>query len=231
MDMLYLENKYFLIALTFVVYLCAQLLQRRTGLAFLNPILLTIVVLIVVLLGAGIDYETYEEGGSYIDFWLKPAVVALGVPLYRQLESIKKQLLPILVAELAGCIAGIVSVVVVAELFGASRDVIVSLAPKSVTTPIAMEVAQTMNGIPAHGGRGGVHRHIRRHGGIPAHENHQSKKSHRAGTVDWHCRPCRRHFLGNGCGLSLWRLFIARAYAQRPLHRDALPVHPVVSRL
>ena len=139
--MLYLENKYFLIALTFVVYLCAQLLQRRTGLAFLNPILLTIVVLIVVLLGAGIDYETYEEGGSYIDFWLKPAVVALGVPLYRQLESIKKQLLPILVAELAGCIAGIVSVVVVAELFGASRDVIVSLAPKSVTTPIAMEVA------------------------------------------------------------------------------------------
>lgn len=149
MDMLYLENKYFLIALTFVVYLCAQLLQRRTGLAFLNPILLTIVVLIVVLLGAGIDYETYEEGGSYIDFWLKPAVVALGVPLYRQLESIKKQLLPILVAELAGCIAGIVSVVVVAELFGASRDVIVSLAPKSVTTPIAMEVAQTMNGIPA----------------------------------------------------------------------------------
>lgn len=149
MDMLYLENKYFLISLTFVVYLCAQLLQRRTGLAFLNPILLTIVVLIVVLLGAGIDYETYEEGGSYIDFWLKPAVVALGVPLYRQLESIKKQLLPILVAELAGCIAGIVSVVVVAELFGASRDVIVSLAPKSVTTPIAMEVAQTMNGIPA----------------------------------------------------------------------------------
>lgn len=147
--MLYLENKYLLIALTFVVYLCAQLLQRRTGLAFLNPILLTIVVLIVVLLGAGIDYETYEEGGSYIDFWLKPAVVALGVPLYRQLESIKKQLLPILVAELAGCIAGIVSVVVVAELFGASRDVIVSLAPKSVTTPIAMEVAQTMNGIPA----------------------------------------------------------------------------------
>lgn len=132
-----------------MVYLCAQLLQRRTGLAFLNPILLTIVVLIVVLLGAGIDYETYEEGGSYIDFWLKPAVVALGVPLYRQLESIKKQLLPILVAELAGCIAGIVSVVVVAELFGASRDVIVSLAPKSVTTPIAMEVAQTMNGIPA----------------------------------------------------------------------------------
>lgn len=76
-------------------------------------------------------------------------MVALGVPLYRQLESIKKQLLPILVAELAGCIAGIVSVVVVAELFGASRDVIVSLAPKSVTTPIAMEVAQTMNGIPA----------------------------------------------------------------------------------
>lgn len=147
--MSYLENKYFLIALTFVVYVAAQILQRRTGISFLNPILITIAVLICILMSAGVDYDTYAEGGEYIDFWLKPAVVALGVPLYRQLEAIKKQLLPILLAELAGCIVGVVSVVVVAQLLGASKEVILSLAPKSVTTPIAMEIAQAVGGIPA----------------------------------------------------------------------------------
>lgn len=138
-----------MIALTFVVYVAAQILQRRTGISFLNPILITIAVLICILMSAGVDYDTYAEGGEYIDFWLKPAVVALGVPLYRQLEAIKKQLLPILLAELAGCIVGVVSVVVVAQLLGASKEVILSLAPKSVTTPIAMEIAQTVGGIPA----------------------------------------------------------------------------------
>lgn len=147
--MSYLENKYFLIALTFVVYVTAQIIQKRTGMSFLNPILVTIAVLICILMSAGVDYQTYAAGGDYIDFWLKPAVVALGVPLYRQLEAIKKQLLPILLAELAGCVAGVVSVVVVAQLLGASKEVILSLAPKSVTTPIAMEIAQTVGGIPA----------------------------------------------------------------------------------
>ncbi|MDE5635373.1 MAG: LrgB family protein, partial [Muribaculaceae bacterium] len=144
----FLANKFFLIALTFIIYLGAQWLQSRLRVTLLNPILITITLLIVYLLVTDIDYDTYRQGGDYIDFWLKPAVVALALPLYRQLKTIRKQLVPILLAELAGCVIGIVSVVVTAELFGATRDVIVSLAPKAVTTPIAMEVAQTMNGIP-----------------------------------------------------------------------------------
>lgn len=147
--MIYLENKFFLIGLTFIVYVASQLLQRRTGVSYLNPILVSIAVLVGFMLCCDIEYETYAEGGDYIDFWLKPAVVALGVPLYRQLEAIKKQLLPIMLAELAGCIAGIVSVVLLAELFGASREVVLSLASKSVTTPIAIEVTQAIGGIPA----------------------------------------------------------------------------------
>ncbi len=75
--------------------------------------------------------------------------MALGVPLYRQLESIKKQFLPILLAEVAGCIVGIASVVIVAQILGASREVVMSLASKSVTTPIAIEVTQAIGGIPA----------------------------------------------------------------------------------
>ena len=84
-----------------------------------------------------------------IEFWLNPAVVALGVPLYRQLSAIRKQLLPIIMAELAGCVIGIVTVVFFAQLFGATREVIISLAAKSVTTPIAMEVTRSLGGIPS----------------------------------------------------------------------------------
>lgn len=145
----YLENKYFLLAFTFVAFLGAQLLQRRTGIAWLNPILVSIVVIMSFLMVSGIDYDTYSAGGEMIDFWLKPAVVALGVPLYRQLESIKRQLLPLLCAEFAGCVAGIVSVVLLARFLGATNDVVLSLASKSVTTPIAMEVTQAVGGIPS----------------------------------------------------------------------------------
>ena len=144
----FLTNKYFLIALTFGFYLGGQLLQRRTGVKILNPILIAIACLISFLCFFDIDFETYQAGGEYIDFWLKPAVVALGVPLYKQLSTIRKQLMPIILAELAGCIAGIISVVLVAQALGATREVILSLAAKSVTTPIAMEVTAAVGGIP-----------------------------------------------------------------------------------
>ena len=93
----------------------------------LNPILLTIALLILFLKMTGISYETYNQGGHLIEFWLKPAVVALGVPLYLQLETIKKQLLPILLSQLAGCIVGVVSVVLIAKWMGASDEIIYSL--------------------------------------------------------------------------------------------------------
>ena len=146
--MSYLENEYLLLTLTFGVFYLAMLLQKKTKSLLLNPILLTIVFMIVFLKLTNISYETYSKGGHLIEFWLKPAVVALGVPLYLQLKSIKKQLMPILVSQLVGCVIGIISVVLIAKLMGASNEVIISLAPKSVTTPIAIEISQTVGGIP-----------------------------------------------------------------------------------
>lgn len=145
----FLSNEFFLIALTFGSYFLGKLLRKRTGWAIMHPVLVSICVLIAFLQISGISYETYSKGGSIIEFWLKPAVVALGVPLYQQLETIKKQFLPIFLAELAGCVTGILSVVLIAKLLGASREVILSLAPKSVTTPIAMEITKTVGGIPS----------------------------------------------------------------------------------
>ena len=145
----FLENKYLLLALTFGVFALFRGLQRKTGWVLLNPILLTMIVLIVFLKVTGISYETYQEGGHLIEFWLKPAIVALGVPLYLQLEMIKKQWLPILLSQLGGCLVGLVSVILIAKGLGATPEVICSLAPKSVTTPIAMEVSEATGGIPS----------------------------------------------------------------------------------
>ena len=145
----YFENQFFLLALTFGLFFLAKQLQKKTKLLLLNPILLTIATLIVFLKCFDISYETYSQGGALIEFWLKPAVVALGVPLYLQLETIKKQFLPILLSQFAGCIVGVLSVVLIAKLLGADQEVILSLAPKSVTTPIAMEVTKSIGGIPS----------------------------------------------------------------------------------
>ena len=145
----FLENKYLLIALTFGAFACFKGLQKKTGSVLLNPILLTMITLIVFLKMTGISYDTYREGGLLIDFWLKPAIVALGVPLYLQLEMIKKQWLPTLLSQLVGCLVGIISVVLISRGLGASQEVICSLAPKSVTSPIAMEVAAATGGIPS----------------------------------------------------------------------------------
>ncbi len=145
----FLENEFFLLTITFGLFFLAKWLQKRTGIMLLNPILLTIAILIIFLKATGVSYETYNEGGHLIEFWLKPAVVALGVPLYLQLETIKKQLFPILLSQLAGCVVGVASVVLIAKWMGASNEIIYSLAPKSVTTPIAMEVAQSLGGIPS----------------------------------------------------------------------------------
>ena len=145
----FLENDFFLLAVNIGLFFLARLLQKRIGILLLNPILLTIAALIIFLKMTNISYETYNKGGHLIEFWLKPAVVALGVPLYLQLETIKKQLLPILLSQLAGCFVGIVSVVLIAKWMGATQEVILSLASKSVTTPIAMEVTKAIGGIPS----------------------------------------------------------------------------------
>ncbi len=158
----FLENEFFLLAVTFGIFFLAKLLQKKTGIMLLNPILLTIAILIVFLKMTHISYETYNEGGHLIEFWLKPAVVALGVPLYLQLETIKKQLLPIMLSQLAGCIVGVISVVLIAKLMGhigspMAQGLSLGAAAHAVGTSTAMDISRkygafaslglTLNGI------------------------------------------------------------------------------------
>lgn len=142
-------NPLFAVVLTIAAFWGAQLLQRRLKLVVLNPILVAVAVIILLLHLSDISYASYHSGGQYIEFLLKPAIVALGVPLYMQLEQIRKQAVLILLSQLVGCVVGVVSVVMVAHLLGASAPVVLSLAPKSATTPIAIEVTRILGGIPA----------------------------------------------------------------------------------
>ena len=142
------ENPLLLLGITFGVYYGAQMLQKRYKSVFLNPVLLSVSILIGYLIVFNISYETYEQqAGMYIDFWLKPSIVAMGVPLYQQLSKIKKQILPLLVSQFIGSLVGIISVSYISKWLGASDEIIRSLAPKSVTTPIALEISKTLHGI------------------------------------------------------------------------------------
>ena len=143
----FLENPLVLLGLTFIVYYGVQMLQKRYKSVFLNPVLLAVSILIGYLLVFNISYDTYKEAGIYVEFWLKPSIVALGVPLYLQLSKIKKQLIPLIVSEFIGSLIGIISVTYIAKMFGASNEILKSLAPKSVTTPIALEISNTLGGI------------------------------------------------------------------------------------
>lgn len=144
-----ISEPYILLTITVGIYWLTKYLQNKTNCVLLNPILLTIIAVILILESTGVSYETYHEAGKYIEFFLKPSIVALGVPLYLQLGKIKKQVVPIVISQLVGSVVGIVSGVLIAKSLGASPAVIISIAPKSVTTPLAMDISSTIGGIPA----------------------------------------------------------------------------------
>ncbi len=137
------------VTLTLTVFVLAQQLYRRTGQLWLNPVLVSIVTIIGLLLAAGIPYRDYARGGELVTFLLGPAVVALAVPLYQRRLELWQRKRAILLGILAGSLASILSACGIAWLLGASREVIISIAPKSVTTPIAIGIAERIGGIPA----------------------------------------------------------------------------------
>ncbi|MDO4227467.1 LrgB family protein [Neisseria sp.] len=138
-----------LLFITVTVYWVANVLRVRTGSFLCNPVVLSSATVIVYLKAAGIDYETYHEAAAFIDFWLKPAVVSLAVPLYLNWKKISSQWLPIVVSQAAGSVTGIVTGVYIAKWMGAGREVVLSLVAKSVTNPIAIEITRAIGGIPA----------------------------------------------------------------------------------
>lgn len=138
------------LTVTLVVYLAGDWIYRRAKLNPLaNPVLIAVVLLVGLLLITKTEYRTYFEGAQFVHFLLGPATVALAVPLYANLRHLRRAGLPIVVALIAGSTTAAGSAVAIAWALGATRETLLSLAPKSVTTPIAMGVAEQIGGLPS----------------------------------------------------------------------------------
>ena len=135
-------------ALTLVIgtYLTSLALYKKVHISLLHPLLTTIFVIIVVLEVLGIQYESFQQSSH---FMLGPSVVALGYVLYEQIQYLKGNVVSILTSVFVGAIVGIVSVIIIGKLMGADQALIATLQPKSVTTPIAMGIAEKAGGIPS----------------------------------------------------------------------------------
>jgi predicted murein hydrolase (TIGR00659 family) len=131
------------------IYVLMQMILRKVRTTVIAPVQVTIVILIVILLVTGTDYHTYMEGGRLISFFLGPSVVALGIPLYRNLTSLGKSAASIGSAVIAGTVAGVLGAIVPAMMLGLPDLISRSLAPKSITTPIAISLSESLGGDPS----------------------------------------------------------------------------------
>ena len=140
-------SPFFGIALSIVAFSIGVWIQKKTGLVICNPLIIAIVLVSGVLLLFKIPYESYNEGGSIINMFLAPATSCLAVSVYTRMELLKKNWLPILAGCVAGSLTSMGSVFLLCRLFGLDEAMTWSLLPKSVTTPIAVGIAESHGGI------------------------------------------------------------------------------------
>ena len=138
------------LTLTLIAYLLGDWIYRRAHMhPLLNPVLLAVLALVALLVATDTAYQTYFEGAQFVHFLLGPATVALAVPLYFNFSKLRRLWLPLLGGLIAGSITAAVSAIGIAWLLGASPQTLISLAPKSVTAPVAMGIAEKLGGLPS----------------------------------------------------------------------------------
>lgn len=141
------NNILFGLVLSIAAFEIGILINRYTRMPILNPLLLAIVLIIGFLFTFKIDFDTYNKSGQFINMFLGPSTVVLAVPLYKQLDLLKKNAAAILIGIFMGSVIGIVSIIIVSSLIGLNSSVIKSLIPKSVTTPIGIAVSGQLGGL------------------------------------------------------------------------------------
>lgn len=145
----YLDTPFFGVFISIIAFEIGLFINKKTKSSLFNPLIIAIVLIIVFLISFNIDYEIYNKGGSIISFFLGPATVVLAVPLYKQIEKLKQNALPIILGILLGSVMAIISVIYLGKLFKLDEVIILSLIPKSTTTAISMEISKEIGGIPA----------------------------------------------------------------------------------
>ena len=141
------HSVFFGAAVSLVGYEVGLLLKRKFKMAIFNPLLIAILCVMAILTVGDISYDDYNQGAQYLSYLLTPATVCLAVPLYQQLNLLKKNLKAVAAGILSGVLTSILSVLGLSYLFGLSHDMYVTLLPKSITTAIGMGISEELGGI------------------------------------------------------------------------------------
>ena len=143
----FLQNSVFFgVFISIITYEIGVLIKKKLKIAIFNPLLISMALIIIILLIFHVDYDTYESGAKYLSYFLTPATVALAVPLYEQIEPLKKNWKAILAGIFAGAMTSALCVLVLSLIFKLSHKQYVTLLPKSITTAIGMGVSEELGG-------------------------------------------------------------------------------------
>lgn len=138
------------LTLTLVAFQAASWIYEKANKnPLLNPVLLSVIAVVSALVATRTSYQDYFEGAQFVHFLLGPATVALAIPLYRQFDKVKASALAILSSILAGSLTAILTALAIGSLLGGANDTLISLAPKSVTAPVAMGISEQLGGLPS----------------------------------------------------------------------------------
>ena len=137
------------ILLTLIAFECGVTIHKKFSHTLVNPLLIANVLIIGFLCATGISYDTYKVGGDYISFFLGPVTVVLAVPLYKQIQHLKKHWFPILTGICVGSLTSILCVIATSKLFHLSETLMLSIVPKSITIPMGSVVSEQIGGIPS----------------------------------------------------------------------------------
>ena len=146
MNDLFLNSAYMGVVVSLLAYMLGVRLKKIFKVGILNPLLLSIVFTIVVLLVAGVDYNTYEQGAKYLSWFLTPATVCLAIPLYEQWELLKKHYKAVLLGIGSGVVTSLATTLLLAKCMGLTHKEYVTMLPKSITTAIGMGVSEELGG-------------------------------------------------------------------------------------
>ena len=149
MDISILNTPLFGLILTISAFHIGLFVFKKTKFPIFNPLLIGIVIAMGVMSFFNIPLDYFRRGGDYMTFLLAPATISLALPLYKQLDKLKQNFLPIIIGSLVGAATAIVSTILLGKLLGIDKLLLVSFMPKSITTPIGIELSKLLGGVPA----------------------------------------------------------------------------------
>lgn len=149
MDMTILDSPFFGIIITILSFNIGLLIFNKFKLSILNPLFVGVIIVMGIMKIFNIPLDYYKKGGDMMSLFLAPATIALSYPLYKQINKLKENFIPIIIGSLVGALTAILSVIFLGKALGIDTLILKSFMPKSITTPLGIELSQVLGGIPA----------------------------------------------------------------------------------